>query len=60
MLKITNRKEGKSVPNAKKRKPLTSVSLFLSVGNRHPYPDAVPVTMTSTGMLPMEEGTGKD
>ena len=23
MLKITNRKEGKSVPNAKKRKPLT-------------------------------------
>ena len=41
-------------------KSLTSVSLFLSLGNKHPYPDAVPVTMTSTGMLPMEEGTGKD
>ena len=32
-------------PDEKKRKPLTSVSLFSSLGNWHPYPGAsVPMT----------------
>ena len=31
-------------PDTKKRKPLTSVSLFSSLGNWHPYPDA-PMTI---------------
>ncbi len=29
-------------PDEKKRKPLTSVSLFSSLGNWHPYPGASP------------------
>ena len=29
-------------PDEKKRKPLTSVSLFSSLGNWHPYPGACP------------------